>query len=269
MKKILEYKVFDLLKNKENEEFLDKVKKENPNEYVKFLNILGNKGLETAKRKYQEYDPEYIKSELQRKKIEKTKEYKEKAKNDLLDKFAEEINDIENILLDSPLKQILTFIKNDNRLNEYLNNCKSKKQYKNNFSDIINSSGRKLSQLKWREKILIESLMFYNTYFSDYDFSDYKNVLINIQHYYIMKDTKSVFTFKIIMPSTLPKEDNIKDFKFIEYRNNNINLKLNINNRNYLEYNEIIKAIEELSHFLSDEYYQEWKFRNDASKYNI
>ena len=59
MKRILEYKVFDILKNKENENFLDKVKKENPDLYSKFLNIIGNKGLEIAKQKYQEYYPEF------------------------------------------------------------------------------------------------------------------------------------------------------------------------------------------------------------------
>lgn len=267
MKKILEYKIFDLLKNKENEEFLDKVKKENPNEYVKFLNILNNKGLEIAKKKYQDYDPEYIKSELQRKKLQKTKEYKEKAKNDFLDKYAEQINDIENILLDSPLKKVLTFIKNDKRLNEYLNNCRSKKQYKNNFLEIINSSGRKLFQLKWKQKILIESLLYYNTYFSDYDFDDYKNVLIRFEHYYIMENEDSGFRIYVMMPSKLPREDMDKKSNFIEYRNNNINL--NINNNYLLTYENLLDTIKQLSYFLSDEYYQEWKIKDDASKYNI
>jgi hypothetical protein len=269
MKKILEYKVFDLLKDKENVDFLDKVKKENPNEYVKFLNIINNKGLELAKKKYQIYDPEYIKSELQRKKLEKTKEHKEKTKNDLLNKYSEQIDDIENILLNSPLKKVLIFIKNDKRLNDYLNNCRGKKQYKNNFSGIINSSGRKIFQLKWKQKILIERLSFYNEYFSEYEFSGYKNILINIQHYYIMENMNSAFSISVMMPSKLPLEDRVKGSDFIKYRNNNINLTININNRHYLIYDILLDVIKQLSYFLSDEYYQEWKLRNDASRYNI
>ncbi len=72
MKKILEYRVFDLLKDKDNEKFLDKVKKENPDMYAKFLNLVGNKGLEVAKQKYQEYDPEYVELKKQEEKEKKT-----------------------------------------------------------------------------------------------------------------------------------------------------------------------------------------------------
>ena len=40
--------------------FLDKVKKENPEMFVKFLNIVKNKGLDIAIGKYNEFDKEYI-----------------------------------------------------------------------------------------------------------------------------------------------------------------------------------------------------------------
>ena len=71
MNRILEYRVFDLLKDPENEKFLDKVKKENPDEYNRFLNLVGNKGLEVAKQKYQIYDPEYKKQKEAEEKAEK------------------------------------------------------------------------------------------------------------------------------------------------------------------------------------------------------
>jgi len=40
--------------------FLDKVKKENPEMFAKFLNIVKNKGLDIAIEKYKEFDKEYI-----------------------------------------------------------------------------------------------------------------------------------------------------------------------------------------------------------------
>ena len=42
MKKLLEYRVFDLLKDPDNEKFLSKVKTENPDLYVQFTSYYSN-----------------------------------------------------------------------------------------------------------------------------------------------------------------------------------------------------------------------------------
>ena len=74
MKKLLEFGVFDILKDPKNEEFLDKVKKENRDLYPQFLNILKRKGLEVAMKEYEPHDPNYIKIMQKRdKKITGTK----------------------------------------------------------------------------------------------------------------------------------------------------------------------------------------------------
>lgn len=46
--------------DEQSEIFLDKVKSENPDMFVRFLNLVKNKGLEFAKDKYKEFDVELI-----------------------------------------------------------------------------------------------------------------------------------------------------------------------------------------------------------------
>jgi len=76
MKRLFEFKVYDILQDKDNEKFLDKVKKENPDLYTRFLNIVGNKGLDVAKEKYKEFDPVLVKIQQQKDKDEKALEKK-------------------------------------------------------------------------------------------------------------------------------------------------------------------------------------------------
>jgi len=79
MKKLLEFRAFDILKDEKNQEFLKKIKTENPDLYSTFVNIIGKKGLEIAKQKYEPYDPEYKK--ILKEKEKKRCRRKKKAKN--------------------------------------------------------------------------------------------------------------------------------------------------------------------------------------------
>ena len=131
--KILEFRLYDLLKNKDNEDFLNKVKKENPDKYSMFINILGNKGLETAKLKYEIYDPEFIKKEKEKEKTEKAEirkqnriYNKEQFHNEILQKYSSEINAINDILRNSLLKKIQKLIKNDRNLLRFSKFIKTK-----------------------------------------------------------------------------------------------------------------------------------------------
>jgi hypothetical protein len=110
MRRILEFRVYDILKDPENEKFLDQVKKENPNLYSKFLNIVGNKGLEKAKEKYKEYDPIAVekieKAEKEKQRLinkEKLEKAKKEYRNLILNKYKDKIDEINNILADDKL----------------------------------------------------------------------------------------------------------------------------------------------------------------------
>jgi hypothetical protein len=81
IKRIDEKELPDWLKNMTDEDrnFLEDVKLKTPNLYVKFLNIVKNKGPEEAKKEYQNFDPVFLKKQekeiksLQNKKIRKEK----------------------------------------------------------------------------------------------------------------------------------------------------------------------------------------------------
>lgn len=265
MKKILEYKVFDLLQNKENEEFLDKVKKENPDLYIKFLNVLGNKGLDRAKEKYKEYDPEYIKSERSKKKKENNKKNKEKLRKNLLELYSEEIKEIEKILSESPLKKILKYIKSDEILKEYLEKCRAKKQYKNTFLEVIRGQFNKFRGNRWLSHTKIEYLLFTQSKYSEYDFEKITNNIITISHSYNLEKHESDYNLSINRSGTHTMYDIMKGEEFIKYRNKSMEDLVCYN----ITENELLNKIKKLSYYLSDDFYEEWKMEQDVKKYNL
>jgi hypothetical protein len=142
MKKLLEFRLFDLLKDKDNEDFLNKVKKENPDKYMLFVNILGRKGLEIAKTEYEEYDPNYVKIKKEKEKVEKAewkkqnnKEKKEQRHDELLKKYSSEITEVYDILKNSSLKKLKQNIENDKNLSYFLKYTKI--HYTKDFLKIL------------------------------------------------------------------------------------------------------------------------------------
>jgi len=132
MRRIYEFKVFDILKDKGNEEFLDMVKKENPNLYSKFLNIVGNKGLEIAKDKYNYYTPEEVnrrKEEERSNNVRQRTEERDRVNKSFLDNFKGEIDEVNEILKDSELKKLSKLMKVDLSISEILKG--TKKTYSN------------------------------------------------------------------------------------------------------------------------------------------
>jgi len=174
MKRILEYKIFDILKDKDNETFLDKVKEENPDLYSRFLTIIGNKGLDVAKEKYKEFDPEeIIKKNKEIKKIQR-KEIKDLSNKKILDIFKNEIDEITDHLLESPLKgSILVFCQREPNISKLLNSLGAKKKY----TDLFRKTLKNPKKLK-REiniNIPIDSLSFdIEFYYDDGDFFEKK-----------------------------------------------------------------------------------------------
>jgi hypothetical protein len=277
MKKILEYRVFDLLKDKDNEKFLDKVKKENPDMYAKFLNLVGNKGLEVAKQKYQEYDPEYVelkKQEEKEKKLElkrlRTKEGKIEARNKILDKYSKEINEYNDILQNSYLKKLEQQIKNNKVLNDYLVSSRAKKSYTNLFNQQLKKPEKLVRYFGYDLKI--DSLIYERNTFS-WEYESYKKrESIHIIQYYNIKDNNFKYQIYFNFPLTwwdidynLPKFDSNKESEFIDARNDAINKF----KKSGLTRTELETIIMKVTYLLSDECYEKWKFQQDTNKYNL
>jgi len=272
MRKIFEFKVFDILQDKENVKFLDKVKKENFELYTKFLNLIGNKGLDVAKQKYEEFDPEYkkrmneIEKEINKnlKKID-NKKYKEKENERILNEYKSEIEEIEEIIYSSELYNVDSYIYNDKNISKYFNDSNIKTKNSNDFDKLLKSPsnlGYELWEFFHTDTILYElnKINIYN-----------KNTWILKIHQYYNLSTKELkysihFDTDIIDEYYTPNIDKSKNPKFINYRNSNIN-KLSKYTR--IDIDMVYETLGKYSNMLSDKYYNDWKVINDTSKYNI
>jgi hypothetical protein len=279
MKIILEYKVFDLLKNPENEEFLSKVKTENPDLYVQFLNILGNKGLEIAKQKYKIYDPEYKKQKESEEKYEKlrkkrlgAKKLKEIYEEGLLLKYKDEIDEIETQVFSSYLLTLASEIEKDPRISKYLKHLNAKRVIKDRFKEFI----KKPRNLKYgftRDMVDLDILAFVTRYYNRAD-EKYDNVsIIKIDQHYNIKTKEARYTvnFKLYDHENnsyfIPKLDKEKDRQFLSDRNTyimSLNDKGSLNKEelNYLIFNKFSNALDENS-------YREWEIKQMSNKFNL
>lgn len=250
MRIILEYKIFDILKSENNVKFLDKVKKDNPNLYTKFLNILINKGLDIAKQKYIEFEPEEIKK---RKLIDKEKLKKENDQM-LLDSISDDINKIKNILYNSELKNIKTYIFKKPNIENFFKKNKIKPSYQNLFNKLLKTPKTLISKLNRRFKI--DVIKFSNSYekinyitieqFNDNTFDLNFNFRFNLNFIEELNDTKVDFyieTKKLIWELGFKKD--------------------------FFTSNDIYEKIDKLDYYLSDEYYEEFKIKKDGDIYNL
>lgn len=278
MKKIYEFKVFDILQDKENEIFLDKVKKENPDLYTKFLNLIGNKGLDVAKERYQDYDPEYKKQQLEelkkltsadKKRIREEKQIE--ARNKVLNKYKDVIEEIEDVIFSYELQDFENKISNDKNIQEYLKSCKVRKSRENNFNLILKKSALSLERNLSYRNINIESIKYVSKMF-DYNYwKDNVSKVIIITHNYNPEEKKSNFDihFNLYDESFLSVDKN-KIEEFLEERAIYAVKKLSKFN---VSKKEIFDSLDRLSLLLSNEYYnkwyEDWKFKKDTEKYNL
>jgi hypothetical protein len=270
MKRILEYKVFDLLKDQDNVDFLDKVKKENPDLYAQFLSTLGNKGLEIAKKKYQEYDPEFVKSEKLRKKRESTKEFKDKKKENILIAWSDEIKEIENILSSTPLKNIAKYIEDNTNITKYMRSAGYKKKYENVFLQLVKNPFKLPSEFRSRGSIYIDNIMFGSDFRYKSWFGEDPTSFIRLYQFYNIIEKKLTYTIKFGMPDidiySIPSVDNNKMPEYLTQRNNYIQIKLG---QDKIDIEELYKIINNFSVTLSEEAYKNWVIENDMKKYNM
>lgn len=288
MKKLLEFGVFDILKDPKNEEFLDKVKKENRDLYPQFLNILKRKGLEVAMKEYEPHDPNYVKIRQQREKEEKalrkkqsTKEFKEEYNKIILNREKDKIDEIQKVLSFTILKNLGNSIDKFKNISEYLTGCKSKKQYTNKFNEILKHPLRISYELD-REDINIDSLSFVSKYNNYYDGEDDQiNVIIRIEHFYSLKDKESKFSISYgLYPdgdfdeydkwsTYIPTIDAKKVVGYL-YSRKKYAKSFNIEKG---KLNEIYESLGKIDGLLNEEFYNEWfkeyDLKQNAKKYNI
>ncbi|MCK9415794.1 hypothetical protein M0Q97_03940 [Candidatus Dojkabacteria bacterium] len=274
--KILEFKLYDLLKNKDNEDFLNKVKKENPDKYSMFIDILGNKGLETAKLKYEIYDPEFIKKEKEKEKTEKAElrkqnriYNKEQFHNEILQKYSSEINVINDILRYSLLKKLQKQIKNDGNLLMFSKQTKAK--YTNNFLKILKNDfyiRRNLTIYdtpdgKKSDNVFIDML--------EYIYEDlYYEAILTIKQHYNLAENKFLYdvSYKFSIGEDFSFDRN-KESDFIDGRNNYLD-KLKLYNIDKVELYKNINIFSKLfSKNFYDDWYKDWTFKNKVNKYNL
>ena len=279
MKRILEYKVFDLLKDPENEKFLKKVKNENPDLYDRFISLVGNKGLEVAKKEYQWHDPEYKKQKAAEEKAEKLrrkqigiKKLRKLADEQLLLKYKCEIEEIEEELFWSYLPELSKRIESDPRISKYLKHLNAKKVIKDKFKEFI----KKPRNLKYgftRDMVDLDLLAFVTRYYNRAD-EKYDNVsIIRIDQNYNIKTKEVSFTvnFKLYDHENnsyfIPKLDIEKDRQFLTDRNTYI---MSLNNKGSLDKEELNDLIfNKFSKALDENSYFEWETKQFASKFNI
>ena len=283
MKRILEYKVFDLLKDPENEKFLKKVKNENPDLYDRFISLVGNKGLEVAKKEYQWHDPEYKKQKAAEEKAEKLrrkqigiKKLRKLADEQLLLKYKCEIEEIEEELFWSYLPELSKRIESDPRISKYLKHLNAKKVIKDKFKEFI----KKPRNLKYgftRDMVDLDLLAFVTRYYNRAD-EKYDNVsIIRIDQNYNIKTKEVSFTvnFKLYDHENnsyfIPKIDKEKDRQFLSDRNEYIRTLNNIGSLQYpLDKEELNDLIfNKFSNALDENSYKEWEIKQMSNKFNL
>lgn len=283
MKRLFEFKTYDILQDKDNEKFLDKVKKENPELYTRFLNLVGNKGLDVAKEKYKEFDPEYVKIQKQKEKEEKAlrKKIGNKERNKQLSKeleikflkdYKSEIEYVENILLNSPLKTLEQHIQNNKIIGNLFKEFT--KRYKNDFHEKLKKPRLSRGEnLDFHYKVLVDSLSYS---YVDYEATIYSTVKIykkvmTILQYYDASTKNLSYNIYFDFPHQFDYNnfiaDRDKEDVFIQSRNTYITDVLSKSNIDKAELYDIIFG--KLEHILKDEVYDNWKMKHDANKYNL
>ena len=283
MKRIVEFKVYDILQDKDNANFLDKVKTENPELYTRFLNIIGNKGLDVAKDKYKEFDPEYKKIQQQKEKDEKAlrKKIGNKERNKQLNKekeirfledYKSEIEEVENILENSSLKILEKNIQNNKIVGNFLDQFN--KRYKNDFHEKLKKPRLAIGDnLNFQYKVLVDSLSYSCI---DYEAEVYNEVksykkVITIYQYYDASTKRISYDVHFDFPKDFDynnfKLDKGKENEFIQSRNTYITDVLSQSNIDKDKLYSIFFG--KLEHIVSDKVYDEWKIRYDAKKYNL
>ena len=255
MKRLFEFRVYDIIKDDNNREFLNKVKDENPELYDRFMSLIGNKGLEIAKQKYLEFDTvEVEKREKQQKKDERRRKFKEKKENYIrrfLSTYGDAVNDINNYLITSPLKKIINIIREEKNLKKW------NKKYQTLFLGR-NSSAYALTSNPI-DKILIVS----PNHRYPLEFGGANTIKIEQYVNKLTEDDKKIGSITYSVQFNF--EPHSMDL-FISDRDINIG---DLTSYKYVSYDELKELLEKFKYYMSDKYKEDWKIEQEVEKYNI
>jgi len=253
MKKLFEFRVFDIMKDDENREFLNKVKDENPELYDRFMSLVGNKGLEIAKQKYLQYDPEWIKEQKRKKTKEEKQREKEESKDRFrqrfLDKYREAVTNINIHLARTPLRDVIYIIREEKNLKRW------KKQYKTLFKDVDSS-------LHDMENEPIDSVKIIPPYYRYR--SEFGDEHIEIKQYVNLDENKKKIKdvkFTIIFHFEPEGFDEFEADRDIKIGQLTTYIRLNLN--------ELKELLEKFKYYMSDEYRKNWEIEQETEKYNL
>ncbi|MCF7796061.1 hypothetical protein K9M42_03125 [Patescibacteria group bacterium] len=251
--KLFEYRASEILKDEENSKFLYKVKDENPNLYSRFLSIVGNKGINIAKQKYSQYDPEEIKIRNRKIKKEEKRRIKEDSQKKFLEKYSGIIKKLNDELQTSPLKRILQFIKTEPKLKHW------KKKYKKILN--INNKFKFEIDIKFGTISLDQVELFPPTMFKD--FEEFGSESLTIKRKAVLKNNE-FFEFKYSVMFNF-EYDYFNDNKFEIDKFEKIS-KLNTYN---LTFDDLKEILEKFKYYMSQKYYKDWKIEQEINKYNL
>lgn len=252
MKRLFEFRVYDIMKDEDNRKFLSKVKDENPDIYDRFMSLIGNKGLEIAKQKYKQYDPVEIAERSRR----KTKEEKEKVKEEALrkkeEKFGRISYEIYEYLETSPLKSILPILRKEKNLTSWIKKYKTLFKGPNSFN--LRTSG-------WRDNVWHIDVDEFNYLRSAYMKELDENVSVKIKQTLTINNNK-------IEKSRFNVSFNYEGF-FDKFENDRAVKIEQLNSYKYVSFEEVKKLLEKFKYYMSDKYKEDWKIEQEAGKYNL
>jgi len=257
MKKIYEFRVYDIMKDDNNREFLNKVKDENPELYDRFMSLVGNKGLEIAKQKYVQYDPEEIKKvekeSKRNKKIAQKQRKKQNYHDYIMNEYGDVFREVTEYLKTSPLKGILNIVTQEKNLKRW------KKLYRTGDLKLSNSMITSFSPSKPIDKINITPRIYKNM-----DVVEFREDSVKIYQYVnLSRDKQSIigYYFSIRFDFEL---DFIGDDFDIEKNN-----KINELRRSSIDLEGLKEILEMFKYYMSDKYKEDWKIEQEVGKYNL
>ncbi len=250
MKRLFEFRVYDIMKDDDNREFLNKVKDENLDLYDRFMSLVGNKGLEIAKKKYLEFDP----SEVKRVKREKKKQIRKQSEYDyLMGLYSNILGELTEYLKISPLKDVLNIITQEKNLKNW------KKQYRTGNLKISNSYITSFSESKPIDTVVITPRIYKNP-----DILEFREDSFTIYQYVsFSRDRKNITGYHFSI-----KFDFDFDFEISEFEECKLS-KIKKLRRTNMDINYLQEILEKFKYYMSNKYEEDWKIEQEAKKYNM
>lgn len=260
MKRLFEFRVFDIMKDDDNREFLNRVKDENLDKYDRFMSLVGNKGLEIAKQKYFQYDPIEIKRIAKEKKDTTRKEQnilrKQRDHEYLMSVYGDVLKEITEYLKTSPLKGILNIIKQEKNLKNW------KKQYKTGDLKLGDSRISSFNEARPIDTVVLTPRIYKSSYINEFredTFTIYQYVSLSrdrksVRNYYFSIKFDFDFNFFVNTDSEFEEDKFAKIYKL---------------RRTNMDIEQLKEVLEEFKYYMSDKFEEDCKIEKEVERYNL